>query len=79
MTKEAYMDLIRQMIKLAPFVVTISIINVFLQSCISHPNIANTRGFFAKLSKIIHLLALTMVVSMHDETSPRCVAIRRNY
>lgn len=63
-TKETFKDLIRQMIKLAPFVVTISIINVFLQSCISHPDIASTRGFFAKLSKIIHLLALTMVVSM---------------
>lgn len=67
------MDLIRQMIKLAPFIVTISIINVFLQSCISHPNIASTKGFFSKLSKIIHLLALTMVVSMHDEMSARDV------
>lgn len=53
--------MIRQMIKLAPFIVTISIINVFLQSCISHPNIAGVQGFFAKLSKIVHLLALTMV------------------
>jgi hypothetical protein len=53
--------MIRQMIKLSPFIATISIINVFLQSCISHPNIVGTKGFFAKLSKIIHLLALTMV------------------
>lgn len=53
--------MIRQMIKLAPFIVTISIINVFLQSCISHPDITNAKGFFAKLSKIIHLLALAMV------------------
>lgn len=55
------MDLLRQMIKLAPFIATISIINVFLQSCISHPSISGADGLFAKLSKIIHLLALTMV------------------
>lgn len=53
--------MIRQMIKLSPFIVTISIINVFLQSCISHPNVAGAKGFFAKVSRIIHLLALTMV------------------
>lgn len=60
-TKVEYMDILRQMIKLAPFIATISIINVFLQSCISHPTISEAKGFFAKLSKIIHLLALTMV------------------
>jgi len=55
------MDMLRQMIKLSPFIATISIINVFLQSCISHPNVAGAQGFFTKLSKIIHLLALTMI------------------
>jgi hypothetical protein len=55
------MNILRQMVKFAPFIATIAIINVFLQSCISHPNVANTRGFFAKLSKITHLLALTLV------------------
>lgn len=55
------MDMLRQMIKLAPFIATISIINVFLQSCISHPSVSGAKGIFAKLSKIIHLLALTMV------------------
>jgi Lipase maturation factor len=53
--------MLRQMIKLAPFIATISIMNVFLQSCISHPSVADAKGFFSKLSKIIHLLALTMV------------------
>lgn len=53
--------MIRQMIKLSPFIATISIINVFLQSCISHPSVVNAKGFFAKVSKIIHLLALTMI------------------
>ncbi|XP_070496051.1 lipase maturation factor 2-like [Chironomus tepperi] len=60
-TKQQYMDMLRQMIKFSPFIATIAIINVFLQSCISHPNISNTRGFFSKLSKIVHLLALTLV------------------
>lgn len=55
------MNVLRQMVKLAPFIATIAIINVFLQSCISHPNVSNTKGFFAKLSKIVHLLALTLV------------------
>jgi hypothetical protein len=55
------MNVLRQMVKFAPFIATIAIINVFLQSCISHPNVANTTGFFAKLSKITHLLALTLV------------------
>lgn len=53
--------MLRQMIKLSPFISTIAIINVFLQSCISHPKVINAKGFFGKLSKIIHLLALTMV------------------
>lgn len=53
--------MIRQMIKLAPFLATISIINVFLQSCIYHPNISDAKGFFSKLTKTIHLLALTML------------------
>ncbi|KAG5681137.1 hypothetical protein PVAND_010597 [Polypedilum vanderplanki] len=60
-TRQQYMGVLRQMVKFAPFIATISIINVFLQSCISHPNIRNTKGIFAKLSKIIHLLALTLV------------------
>lgn len=60
-TRQQYMDVLRQMIKFSPFIATIATINTFLQSCISHPNIVNTRGFFAKLSKIIHLLALTLV------------------
>lgn len=55
------MDMLRQMIKLAPFIATISMINVFLQSCISHPSITEAHGIFVKLSKIIHLLALTMI------------------
>ena len=55
------MDVLRQMVKFSPFIATIAIINVFLQSCISHPNISNTRGCFSKLSKIVHLLALTLV------------------
>lgn len=55
------MNVLRQMVKLSPFVATIAIINVFLQSCISHPNISGTKGFFAKLSKIIHLLALALL------------------
>lgn len=53
--------MLRQMVKLSPFIATIAIINVFLQSCISHPNISGTKGLFAKLSKIIHLLALTLI------------------
>lgn len=60
-TREEYMNMLRTMVKFSPFIATIVIINVFLQSCISHPNIANTKGFFAKLSKITHLLALTLV------------------
>lgn len=55
------MDILRQLIKLSPFIATISLINVFLQSCISHPNIYGSQGFFNKLSKIIHLLALSMI------------------
>lgn len=49
------------MIKLAPFIATISMINVFLQSCIYHPSVALAEGIFGKLTKIIHLLALTML------------------
>jgi Lipase maturation factor len=55
------MNVLRQMIKFAPFIATIVVINVFLQSCISHPNVSNSRGFFAKLTRIIHLLALTLL------------------
>ncbi len=55
------MLVLRQMIKLSPLVATVGIINVFLQSCISHPSISEAKGFFAKLSKIIHLLALAML------------------
>ncbi|CRL02212.1 CLUMA_CG015063, isoform A [Clunio marinus] len=60
-TKNQYSDIIHQMIKLSPFIMTISILNVFLQSCIAHPEITSAKGFFGKLSKIIHLLALTMI------------------
>lgn len=60
-TRQQYMHVLRQMVKFSPFIATIATINVFLQSCVSHPNIAGTKGFFAKLSKIIHLLALTLV------------------
>lgn len=60
-TKTEYSNMIRQMIKLSPFIATISIINVFLQSCISHPNVADAKGFFTRITKIIHLLAMTMV------------------
>lgn len=55
------MNVLRQMVKFGPFVATFAIINVFLQSCISHPSISGTKGFFGKLSKIIHLLALAML------------------
>lgn len=90
-TKSQYMDILRQMIKLAPFIATISIINVFLQSCISHPNIVGAQGFFAKLSKIIHLLALTMVAisligcstvphgNLHPETNIANTTIGKAY
>lgn len=55
------MDILRQLIKLSPFIATISLINVFLQSCISHPNIYGSKGFFNKLWKIVHLLSLSMI------------------
>lgn len=89
--KAEFLDMLRQMIKLSPFIATISIINVFLQSCISHPNIADARGFFSKLSKIIHLLALTMVAisligcstvphgNLHSETNILNTTIGRAY
>lgn len=79
------------MIKLAPFIATISIINVFLQSCISHPNVADAKGFFSKLSKIIHLLALTMIAisligcstvphgNLHSETNIMNTTIGQAY
>lgn len=90
-TKEQYMDILRQMIKLAPFIATISMINVFLQSCISHPIMVEAKGFFSKLSKIIHLLALTMVAisligcstvphgNLHPETNIANTTIGKAY
>jgi hypothetical protein len=60
--REDYMDILRQMVKLSPFVVTISIINVFLQSCISHPRIVDAGSFAKKLMQFIYLVGLTLGV-----------------
>jgi hypothetical protein len=85
------MNVLRQMVKLSPFIATIAIINVFLQSCVSHPNVINTQGFFAKLSRVIHLLALTLIAislvgcstvphgQLHPETQILNTTIGRAY
>lgn len=51
--------MLRQMVKLSPFVVTISFINVFLQSCISHPRITEAEGFVNKSMQVLYLVCLT--------------------
>lgn len=90
-TREEYMNVLRQMVKLSPFIATIAVINAFLQSCISHPNITTANGFFSKLSKIVHLLALTLVAisligcstvphgQMHPETQIMNTTIGKAY
>lgn len=40
--KAEYMELLRQMVKTSPFVAAVTILNVFLQSCISHPQVTET-------------------------------------
>lgn len=50
------------MVKLSPFIVTISLINVFLQSCISHPRIVYADGFIKKLMQFLYLVGLTLGV-----------------
>lgn len=79
------------MVKLSPFVATISIINVFLQSCIWHPNMTNAKGLMEKVSKIIHLLALTLLAialvgcstvphgNLHPQTNIAGTAIGKAY
>lgn len=79
------------MVKLSPFVATISIINVFLQSCIWHPNMSNAKGLMEKVSKIIHLLALTLLAialvgcstvphgNLHPQTNISGTAIGKAY
>lgn len=56
-----YSEQLRQMVKLSPFVATISIINVFLNTCISHPNVTETKNWFDKLTQILNLLTITLV------------------
>lgn len=89
--KPQFMELLRQLIKLSPFIVTISLINSFLQSCISHPNIYGTKGFLNKLSKIIQLLAMSMIAialvgcstvphgNLHRETNITTTKIGKAY
>jgi hypothetical protein len=89
--KTEFQELLRQLIKLSPFIVTISLINVFLQSCISHPNIYGTKGFLNKLSKIIQLLSMSMIAvalvgcstvphgNLHRETNITSTRIGKAY
>lgn len=55
------MDVLRQMVKLSPFIATIVIINVFLQSCISHPRIVNDTSFFMKILHVAYLVVMTLM------------------
>ena len=83
--------MLRQMIKLSPFIATITVINVFLQSCVYHPTVLSSKGFFAKITKIIHLLALTMLAisligcstvphgKLHPETNISSTSIGKAY
>lgn len=61
--KAEYMEILRQMVKLSPFVAAITMINVFLQSCISHPQIAENVSVQNELNESRKLIFLLNIIT----------------